>query len=86
MQFDIDAKLHVLTEGLSELKCDSHRKEAICDVIASEIKGGSTGVVLSILAFPGLMRSEAGNCVSTPVSTQFPSRIRSFKSQYQVAK
>lgn len=37
MQFDIDAKLHVLTEGLSELKCDSHRKQEICDVIASEI-------------------------------------------------
>jgi hypothetical protein len=37
MQFDIDAKLHVLTEGLSELKCDSQRKQEICDVIASEI-------------------------------------------------
>jgi len=37
MQFDIDAKLDLLTEGLSEVKCDSYRKEEICRLIASEI-------------------------------------------------
>ena len=37
MQFDLDAKLDALTTGLSEVKCDSPGKEAICQAIASEI-------------------------------------------------
>src|SRR5215468_9628247 len=37
MQVDLDAKLHALAQDLSELKCDSHGKEAICNAIASEI-------------------------------------------------
>src|SRR5215831_4767175 len=37
MQVDLDAKLHALAQDLSELKCHSHGKEAICNAIASEI-------------------------------------------------